>query len=140
MDMTNFWDKYLKISDNVNAEDKCNQLKGLGFDGLIDPVQSEEFYNFLNRIMASFASHSRARILHSYKQGLKVGRMNMLSTTQKQIIKQDRYKPFVEVEPTDGNWDPEGFEDSFQGNSDNTIEDELIKLTQEEDRKVKVAK
>lgn len=127
MDMDEFWNRYIKREGT--AEDKMNQLTELGLDQFIDPNQVEEFYSYLNRIMTSFVFNARGRILTAYKQGRKVGGYNMLNPNQKKMIKQEKYSAYVDIEPTDDNWDPEGFNESFQGNSDSdSVEDELINL------------
>ena len=133
MDMNNFWNEYWKRAGNDNTfEDKINQLKNLDFNEFIDPKRSDEFYDYLNMTLSSFCNFSRDKVLYAYKQGRKVGSTNLLTNDQKRIIKQEKYKAYVEVEPTDGNWDPEGFDDSFQGNSDMTLEEELVKLEEKE--------
>jgi len=110
------------------------QLKDLGLDNYIDPSQYDEFYNQFGHVMISFASHSRNKILHAYKQGRKVGGIQMLSPNQKKIMKQEKYGAYVNIEPTDGEWDAEGFEESFQGNgdTDESVEEELSRIARED--------
>jgi hypothetical protein len=133
MDMTEFWDKFLRTSSGT-AEEKMEQLRNLGLDNYIDPSQYEEFYNQFGSIMISFASHSRNKILQAYKQGQKIGGIRMLSPNQKKIMKQEKYSAYVSIEPTDGEWDSEGFEESFQGNAEeeDSVEKELLRLSKED--------
>ncbi len=125
-EMDEFWKAYIHRGIGNTAEDKREMLKQLNFNEFIDPNNSEEFYEYLNRIFSSFTSHMRERISRAYKQGREMGRMNTLSNNQRMILKhEEKYGKFSEaVDSTEGptSGDMNGFEESFMGAVDRKID------------------
>jgi hypothetical protein len=124
MDMTDYWVRYIRRERTRmdEASFKQEMLKELDFQEFIDPVRSEEFYAYLNRILSSFAYYAKNKAVDSYRLGLKCGKIGTLSNEQRMMLKNEKYSDinnayakFVEEGSTEGpsSGDLHGFDDSF---------------------------